>query len=334
MEFCGGQTHSLVKNGILELLPPSLKLAHGPGCPVCVTPVSKIDLAITLAMKNEVVLCSFGDMLRVPGSEKSLLEARAEGAAVRFFYSPMEAVTLARDNPDTEVVFFGVGFETTAPAVALSLQYAKKLGLKNYSVLSAHVLVPPAISAVIEDESSKVDGFLGAGHVCSVMGLSVYKKLVKKYQKPMVVTGFEPVDLLQGILMTVKQLEENRMDIENQYKRVVPFDGNPEARQMIDAVFEVSDRYWRGIGAIPESGLKIRKELESFDAEVRFGLVEEKKEDFSECMAGEILKGIKKPAQCPHFGKKCTPSTPVGAPMVSGEGACAAYFHFAQYNEL
>jgi hydrogenase expression/formation protein HypD len=330
MEFCGGQTHSLVKNGIIDILPDSVKMVHGPGCPVCVTPLGMIDRAIELAVEKEVILCSFGDMLRVPGSRKSLLEARAEGASVRFFYSPMEAVELAREIPDKEVVFFAVGFETTAPANALSVLFARKLGLRNYSVLSSHVLVPPAISAVIEDEHSHVDGFLGAGNVCSVMGLYEYEKLVEKYRRPLVVTGFEPVDLLQGIFMTLLQLERGEAKLENQYKRVVPFEGNPAARKAIEQVFELSDREWRGIGTIPDSGWKIRLELAAFDAAQKFDLSPETAaEESTECIAGQILKGIKKPADCPHFGKKCTPSNPLGAPMVSSEGACAAYYHFS-----
>jgi hydrogenase expression/formation protein HypD len=329
MEFCGGQTHSLVKNGIIDMLPSSIRMVHGPGCPVCVTPLGMIDRAIELALNKDVILCSFGDMLRVPGSRKSLLEARAEGAAVRFFYSPMEAVDLAQKNPDKEVVFFAVGFETTAPANALSVLLARRLGLSNYSLLSSHVLVPPAISAVIEDDDSHVDGFLGAGNVCSVMGLANYSELVEKYQKPLVVTGFEPVDLLQGIFMTLLQLERGESKLENQYKRVVPYEGNPAAREAIEQVFEICDREWRGIGRIPESGWKVRSDLSEFDAAKKFDLPEMAGEENTECIAGQIMKGIKKPADCPHFGKKCKPSNPLGAPMVSSEGACAAYYHFS-----
>ena len=326
MEFCGGQTHSLVKNGILDILPNGINMVHGPGCPVCVTPLNLIDKAIELAVEHDLTLCSFGDMLRVPGSEKNLLQARAEGAKIHFFYSPMEAVELARKNPDEEVVFFAVGFETTAPANALSVLHARHYGLTNYSLLSSHVLVPPAMKAILTDEECHIDGFLGAGNVCSVMGLHEYAEIVATHEIPIVVTGFEPVDLLQGIFMTVLQLENATARLENQYSRVVPLDGNPVARQIIDQVFTTTDREWRGIGIIPDSGWDIRPELANFDASQKFGLVVEQAPQNQECISGEILKGIKKPLDCPHFGKKCTPLNPLGAPMVSSEGACAAYF--------
>ena len=327
MEFCGGQTHSLVKNGLVNMLPDKIRLVHGPGCPVCVTPLGVIDQALQLAFKKGVILCSFGDMLRVPGTEKSLLQARAEGAGVRFFYSPMEAVQLAKDNPDKEVVFFAVGFETTAPANALSVLHAQQYGLNNYSLLTSHVLVPPAMRAILEDEDSHIDGFLGAGNVCSVMGLEEYEPIVEDYHIPIVVTGFEPVDLLQGILMLVAQLEKGVARLENQYSRVVPYEGNPAARAVIWQVFEPTHQEWRGIGIIPGSGLKMRPAFAGYDANVKFSLAPLAIPDSQECIAGEVLRGHKKPPDCPHFGKKCTPLNPLGAPMVSSEGACAAYYH-------
>jgi hydrogenase expression/formation protein HypD len=329
MEFCGGQTHSLVKNGILNILPPTIHMLHGPGCPVCVTPLGVIDQAIELAQRKEIILCSFGDMLRVPGSRRSLLQARAEGADIRFLYSPVEAVQIARENPQRQVVFFAVGFETTAPANALSILHAQQYGLANYALLPSHVLVPPAMKAVLE-EDNRIHAFLGAGHVCSVMGLGEYEAIVRDYHLPLVVTGFEPVDLLQGILMAILQLEQGRHELENQYSRVVPPAGNPRARQIVEQVFEVADQEWRGIGILPDSGLRIRPEFAAFDAARKFGLVPQHPPENEECIAGQVLKGLKKPTDCPHFGKKCTPSRPLGAPMVSSEGACAAYYHFAK----
>ncbi len=330
MEVCGGQTHSLVKNGILNMLPEKIRMVHGPGCPVCVTPLNLIDKAVFLAEEKEVILCSFGDMLRVPGSKKSLLEAKANGADIRILYSPLEAVKLAKENPDREVVFFAVGFETTAPANALSVIHAHRLGVNNYSILASHVLVPPAIEAVMNDEESNIQGFLAAGHVCTIMGITEYYPLVDDYRIPVVVTGFEPVDLLQGILMTVRQLEKGEAKLENQYSRVVRPEGNPEAVKVIQQVFKVVDREWRGIGTIPLSGYGIRKEFEQYDANLKFDVNIEEVEESKECIAGQILKGIKKPNECPQFGKKCKPETPLGAPMVSSEGACAAYYHFHQ----
>lgn len=329
MEVCGGQTHSLVKNGILDMLPKNLQMIHGPGCPVCVTPLNLIDKAIYLAEKKEVILCSFGDMLRVPGSKKSLLEAKATGADIRILYSPLEAVKLAKENPEREVVFFAVGFETTAPANALSVVHANRAGLKNYSILASHVLVPPAIEAVMDDDESHVKAFLAAGHVCAIMGLDEYYPLVEKYKVPVVVTGFEPVDLLQGILMTVRQLESGEAKLENQYSRVVQSDGNPAARSLIQQVFQVNDREWRGIDSISQSGYEVRSEFSNFDANLKFQIDIEEAVENGECIAGQVLKGIKKPYECPQFGEKCKPSTPLGAPMVSSEGACAAYYHFA-----
>lgn len=330
MEVCGGQTHSLVKNGILNMLPDNIQMVHGPGCPVCVTPLNLIDKAVFLAEEKDVILCSFGDMLRVPGSQKSLLDAKANGADIRILYSPLEAVKLAKENPDREVVFFAVGFETTAPANALSVIHAHRLGVSNYSILASHVLVPPAIEAVMNDEESHIQGFLAAGHVCTIMGIHEYTPLVQRHQIPIVVTGFEPVDLLQGILMTVRQLEKGEHILENQYSRVVRPEGNPEAVKVIRQVFKVVDREWRGIGTIPMSGYGIHEAFSAFDANLKFEVDIEEAEESQECIAGQVLKGIKKPHECPQFGKKCKPETPLGAPMVSSEGACAAYYHFHQ----
>jgi len=328
MEICGGQTHSLVKNGILSVLPENIQMLHGPGCPVCVTPLHLIDKAIYLAKEKGVILCSFGDMLRVPGSKESLLEAKAQGADIRILYSPLEAVQIAQQNPDKEVVFFAVGFETTAPANALSIIHAKKLGLKNYSILNSHVLVPPAIKALMEDPEAKIDAFLAAGHVCSIMGYWQYHELSEKYKIPIVVTGFEPLDLLQGILAAVKQLEKGEYFVENQYKRIVKEPGNKQAQNIIAQVYEQADQMWRGIGTIPDSGWQLREEYKEFDADKKFSIDIEQAEENAECLAGEVMKGIKKPYQCPHFGTKCTPQNPLGAPMVSSEGACAAYYNF------
>lgn len=330
MEVCGGQTHSLVKNGIISLLPENVRMVHGPGCPVCVTPLHLIDKAVYLAETCGVILCSYGDMVRVPGSERSLLEAKANGADVRILYSPLEAVKIAQENPGREVVFFAVGFETTAPANALSVVHARRLGLTNYAILASHVLVPPAMEAVMDDPETNIQGFLAAGHVCTIMGVYDYVPLVQKYQVPIVVTGFEPVDLLQGILMTVRQLERGEAKLENQYTRVVSDDGNPDARRVIEEVFEVTDREWRGIGNIPRSGWEVRPALAQFDANRKFDVAIAKAPECADCIAGQVLKGIKKPNECSQFGKRCTPLNPLGAPMVSSEGACAAYYHFAQ----
>lgn len=330
MEVCGGQTHSLVKNGILQMLPENVRMVHGPGCPVCVTPLHQIDKAVYLAEEKGVILCSYGDMLRVPGSKRSLLESKAAGADVRILYSPLEAVNIARDNPGREVVFFAVGFETTAPANALSVLHAHRTGVTNYSILASHVLVPPAIAAVMNDEASNIQAFLAAGHVCTIMGVSEYEPLADQFKIPLVVTGFEPVDLVQGILMAVRQLEKGEHRMENQYSRVVRAEGNPEARKVIETVFEISDREWRGIGNIPQSGYEVRSEFAAYDANRKFDVDIEKVPESAECIAGLVLKGIKKPHECPQFGKKCTPQSPLGAPMVSSEGACAAYYHFSQ----
>jgi hydrogenase expression/formation protein HypD len=329
MEVCGGQTHSLVKNGIIDMLPDSVTMIHGPGCPVCVTPLRLIDKAVFLAAEKEVILCSFGDMLRVPGSQKSLLQAKAEGADVRVLYSPLEAVKIAEDNPDKEVVFFAVGFETTAPANALSVIHAQRRGVKNYSILTSHVLVPPAIKAVIDDKESKIDGFLAAGHVCTIMGSSEYHPLSAKYEVPIVVTGFEPLDVLQGILMVIRQLEGKEAKVENQYARIVRENGNPEAQKVIEQVFEIQDQTWRGIGEIPLSGYGVKAEFEQFDAAKKFDVNITEAPENPLCISGQIMKGIKKPFECSQFGKACNPTNPLGAPMVSSEGACAAYYHFS-----
>ena len=331
MEICGGQTHGLVKNGILELLPDKVRMIHGPGCPVCVTPLNLIDKAIEL-LENDVIVCSFGDMIRVPGSKKSLMEAKANGGDLRILYSPLEAVKIAKNNPDKEVVFFAVGFETTAPANALSVLHAQKENVKNYSILVSHVLVPPAMEAILDDKFSNIDAFLGAGHVCAIMGLHEYYPLSEKYKIPIVITGFEPLDLVQGIYMAVQQLEKGVHKVENQYARVVKEEGNKAALNVIHQVFEIGDREWRGIGEIPNSGYLLREEFKDFDAEKKFGISHIVVPENSDCIAGEILKGIKKPFECSQFGNNCTPFKPLGAPMVSSEGACAAYYHFSETN--
>ena len=328
MEVCGGQTHSLVKNGILEMLPEKIEMVHGPGCPVCVTPVSLIDQAVYLSEQENIILCTFGDMVRVPGSEKSLQEAKALGADVRILYSPLEAVKLAEKNPGKEVVFFAVGFETTAPANAFSVYQAYMKGVENYSILTSHVLVPPAIRVIMDDPDTRVQGFLAAGHVCTIMGLEEYYPIAEEYRIPIVVTGFEPVDLLQGILMTVKQLENGEHKVENQYARVVREEGNIKAREMIQHMFEVKDRIWRGIDVIPDSGYELKESYREFDARYKFRIDLPIAGENKECISGDIMKGIAKPHQCPNFGSRCTPLKPLGAPMVSSEGACAAYYHY------
>lgn len=328
MEVCGGQTHSLVKNGILNMLPKEINMVHGPGCPVCVTPLSLIDKAIFLAEERDVILCSFGDMLRVPGSGKSLLESKAGGADIRILYSPLEAVKIAAQNPEREVVFFAVGFETTAPANALSVLHAERMGVTNYSILASHVLVPPAIRAVMDDPESRIEAFLAAGHVCTIMGTSEYGPLVDKYNIPMVVTGFEPIDLLQGILMTVKQLEAGEAKLENQYTRMVRPEGNANAMDAIYQVFEITDRTWRGLSEIPESGYRVRDAYAAYDATLKFNVDIPEAPENPDCISGAIMKGLAKPNDCPNFGTKCKPENPLGAPMVSSEGACAAYYHF------
>ncbi len=328
MEVCGGQTHGLVRHGLLEMLPDEIRMIHGPGCPVCVTPVSMIDKAIELALEHQVILCSYGDMLRVPGSKLSLQQARSAGGDIRILYSPLEAVSIARQNPEKEVVFFAVGFETTAPANALSVEQAFKLKLSNYSVLSAHVMVPPAMEAIMSDVDTKVDGFLAAGHVCTVMGLSEYIPLVERWKMPVVVTGFEPVDLLEGIYMVISQLEKGEYRLENQYKRVVGKDGNRQAVKLVQTVFEYRDREWRGIGKIPMSGLFLADKYRDYDATLKFGSLTESVPEDKGCLSGDVMKGKIKPHECPHFGIACTPEKPLGAPMVSSEGACAAYYNY------
>ncbi len=325
MEVCGGQTHSLIRYGIDTILPDEITLIHGPGCPVCVTPVEQIDKAIELARRPDVIFCSFGDMLRVPGTDKDLYSARANGGDVRIVYSPTDAVGIARKNPDKQVVFFAVGFETTAPANAMAIYQASRLGLKNFSSLCSHVLVPPAMEAILSSPDNRVQGFLAAGHVCTIMGEGEYVPIAEKYRVPIIVTGFEPFDLLQGIYHCVRQLESGNHTVENCYDRTVLKEGNVAARKMMEEIFEVIPRKWRGIGPIPRSGLGIRSAFALFDAETRFEFASSKHEESPECIAGQILQGLKKPQECPAFGKRCTPEHPLGAPMVSTEGACAAY---------
>jgi hydrogenase expression/formation protein HypD len=312
----------------MSCCPQQVTLLHGPGCPVCVTPVELIDKAVELASRPEVIFCSFGDMLRVPGTKGDLLSAKAAGGDVRMVYSPMDALQLALKNPDRQVVFFAVGFETTAPANAMAVYQAKRLGVKNFSILVSHVLVPPAIEAILNAPNNRVQGFLAAGHVCTVMGYTEYEPIAKKYHVPIVVTGFEPLDILQGIYMCVKQLEEGRAEVENQYARSVRREGNRPAQELVREVFEVVPRKWRGIGEIPQSGLGLREPYREYDAERRFALVTGSVEEASECISGLILQGAKKPTDCPAFGTKCTPEHPLGATMVSSEGACAAYFKY------
>jgi hydrogenase expression/formation protein HypD len=328
MEVCGGQTHAIVKFGLDELLPPSLTLIHGPGCPVCVTPLELIDKALEIAARPEVIFCSFGDMLRVPGSTTDLLSAKAAGADVRMLYSPMDAVKLAEQNPAREVIFFGVGFETTAPATAMAVYQAARKRLTNFSVLVSHVLVPPAIEAILSAPDCRVQAFLAAGHVCAIMGYEEYLPIAAKYRVPIVVTGFEPLDILQGVLMCVEQLENGRAEVQNQYSRAVQREGNRPAQQLIREVFEVVPRKWRGVGEIPRSGLGLREPYRAFDAEQKFGVADRHVEEPSECLSGLVLQGKVKPIECPAFGTRCTPEHPLGATMVSSEGACAAYYRY------
>ncbi len=335
MEICGGQTHSILKNGLDQLLPPEIELVHGPGCPVCVTPLELIDKAIALASRPDVIFVSYGDMLRVPGSERDLFSVKAAGGNVRVVYSPLDALKIARANPDKTVVFFGIGFETTAPANAMAVVQAKAQGLTNFAILVSHVTVPPAISALLESPEVRVDAFLAAGHVCTVMGYWEYEPLVKKYNVPVVVTGFEPVDITRGVLMCVKQLEAGRAEIENAYARSVRREGNLPAQAVINQVFEPCDRAWRGIGVIPQSGYRLREAYAEYDAERRFPEVQTiTTQESSLCLSGLVLQGLKKPNQCPAFGKECTPQTPLGATMVSSEGACAAYYRYARFSEI
>jgi len=327
MEVCGGQTHTIVRYGLDELLPREITLVHGPGCPVCVTPIEMIDLAIELAKLPRTILCSFGDMLRVPGSACDLFDARAAGADVRVVYSPLDALELARRDPMREVVFFAVGFETTAPTTAMAVHQAARLALPNFSVIAAHVRVPPAIAAILSSPDNRVQGFLAAGHVCTIMGIGEYQPLVEKFRVPIVVTGFEPVDLLQGVAMCAAQLEQGRAEVENQYSRSVRNDGNLAARRLLADVFTPVDRRWRGLDTLSQGALALSDRYAAFDAVRRFGLTPAPVHEPLECRAGEVLRGLLKPPQCPAFATSCTPQHPLGAPMVSAEGACAAYFH-------
>jgi hydrogenase expression/formation protein HypD len=333
MEVCGGQTHTIVKYGIDTLLPPTVELVHGPGCPVCVTPLEVVDRAIRIAASPGVIFCSFGDMLRVPGSRSDLHSVKAAGGDVRVVYSPLDCLKVAEQHPDKTVVFFAVGFETTAPANAMAVWQAKKRGLKNFAVMVSHVLVPPAMSAILGAADNRVQGFLGPGHVCTVMGSGEYGPIARRHQVPIVITGFEPVDLLEGILMTVRQLESGRGEVEIQYSRAVRAEGNAASQKLIADVFEVCDRKWRGVGTIPASGLKLRAEFADFDAEKRFGVEDLETQESPLCISGQILKGLKKPRECPAFGTQCTPQTPLGATMVSSEGACAAYYAYGRHRQ-
>jgi len=331
MEVCGGQTHTILKSGLEDLLPPEVTLVHGPGCPVCVTPLELIDKSVAIALRPGTTLCSFGDMLRVPGSAKSLFDAKAEGADVRVVYSPLDAVKVARANPTRQVVFFAVGFETTAPGNAAAVWQAAREGLENFSVLVAHVLVPPAIEAILSSPACRVQAFLAPGHVCTVVGFEQYEPIAQRYGVPIVVTGFEPLDLLDGVRMAVAQLESGRAEVENQYSRAVTREGNLPAQRIVAEVFEAANRQWRGIGEIPGSGLRLRAAYRRFDAEERFALTAGGALESSECISGLVLQGLKKPYECPAFGTKCTPEWPLGAPMVSSEGACAAYYLYGRH---
>lgn len=334
MEVCGGQTHAIVKFGIDQLLPSGVTLLHGPGCPVCVTSLELIDKALEIAARPEVIFCSFGDMLRVPGSNKDLLSVKSEGGDVRIVYSPLDAVKLAAQHPEREVVFFGVGFETTAPATAMAVRQATRLGLQNFFLLVAHVLVPPAMEAILDSPDCRVHGFLAAGHVCAVMGYTEYEPMVAKYRVPVVVTGFEPLDILHGVLLCIRQLEEGRAEVENQYARVVRREGSLPAHELLAEIFEVVPRKWRGIGPIPRSGLGLKPAYAAFDAERRFGLAGHEVEESPDCLSGLVLQGRIKPHECPAFGTRCTPEHPLGATMVSSEGACAAYYRYRRAGGL
>jgi hydrogenase expression/formation protein HypD len=333
MEVCGGQTHSIVRHGLDRLIPAEIELVHGPGCPVCVTSLEMIDRAHAIAARPEVIFCSFGDMLRVPGSRSDLLTLKGRGADVRVVYAPLDCLKIARDNPDRKVVFFGIGFETTAPANALAVRRAQLEGVANFSMLVSHVLVPPAITAILQSAQNRVQAFLGPGHVCAVMGYSEYEPIASAYRVPVVITGFEPVDLLQGILMAVGQLEAGRHEVENQYTRVLSREGNVAARRLIFDVFEVVDRNWRGVGTIPGSGYRLRREYREHDAERLFEVDDIQTSESPVCISGQVLQGAKKPTDCPAFGTECTPQHPLGATMVSAEGACAAYFSHGRHRE-
>lgn len=331
MEVCGGQTHSIVKYGIDRLLPKEIELVHGPGCPVCVTSLEMIDKALAIAQRPDVIFCSFGDMLRVPGSDCDLLILKSRGADVRVVYSPIDCLKIARANPEKKVVFFAIGFETTAPANAMSVFQAQQQGLKNFSILVSHVLVPPSIASILQSPLNRVQGFLGPGHVCVVMGYREYEPLAARYKVPIVITGFEPIDILQGTLMTVRQLEAGKAEVENQYPRVVSREGNKVAQDLIYKVFEVGDRKWRGVGMIPKSGYKLRYEYREHDADRIFDVQEIDTKEPEICISGLVLRGVKKPHDCPAFGTLCTPEKPLGATMVSAEGACAAYYAYGRH---
>jgi len=328
MEICGGQTHSIIKYGLDQLLPPAVTLVHGPGCPVCVTPLEMIEKALQLAARPEVTFCSFGDMLRVPGQCQDLLSVKAAGGDVRIVYSPLDAVQVAQDEPEREVVFFAVGFETTAPGNAMAVYQARELGLTNFSMLVSHVLVPPAVEALLASPRCRVQGFLAAGHVCTVMGYGEYEPLAARYGVPIVVTGFEPVDILQGVHACLTQLEQGRAEVENAYARSVRREGNLPARELIAEVFQVVPRKWRGLGEIPRSGLGLQPAYAGFDAEQRFGLADTTLPEPEACLSGLVLQGLTRPPECPAFGRQCTPEHPLGATMVSSEGACAAYYRY------
>jgi hydrogenase expression/formation protein HypD len=333
MEVCGGQTHTIVKYGLDRVLPALVELVHGPGCPVCVTSLEMIDRAHAIAARPDVIFCSFGDMLRVPGSRGDLLQQKSHGSDVRVVYSPLDAVNLAAANPKRRVVFFAIGFETTAPPNAMAVWLAKKRKLTNFSLLVSHVLVPPSMTAILQAPGNRVQGFLGPGHVCTVMGYTEYEPIARRYRVPIVITGFEPIDMLEGVLRVVQQLESGRAEVDNQYSRVVRSQGNPASRKLIDEVFEVCDRKWRGVGLIPKSGYKLRYEYRDHDAERLFEVDDLETQESTVCISGQILKGLKKPHECPAFGKECTPQMPLGATMVSAEGACAAYFAYGRHLE-
>jgi hydrogenase expression/formation protein HypD len=333
MEVCGGQTHTIVKYGIDELLPRSIELVHGPGCPVCVTSLEMIDRAHAIAARGDVIFCSFGDMLRVPGSRGDLLALKSEGRDVRVVYSPLDALAIAASNPGRQVVFFAIGFETTAPANAMAVWLAHRRSLANFSLLVSHVLVPPAMTAILQAPDNRVQGFLGPGHVCTVMGTREYEPIAAHYRVPIVVTGFEPLDMLEGVLMTVRQLEAGEARVETQYARAVRPEGNRASRRLLDEVFEVCDRQWRGVGSIPKSGYRLRYEYREHDAERRFDVADIVTRESPRCISGQILRGLKKPRDCPAFGGACTPETPLGATMVSSEGACAAYYAYGRHRE-
>jgi len=331
MEVCGGQTHSIVKNGIDHLLPEGVELVHGPGCPVCVTPLEMIDKAHAIARREGVIFCSFGDMLRVPGSDGDLFTIKSQGGDVRVVYSPLDCMKIARTNPEKKVVFFAIGFETTAPANAMLAWRAQQEGMKNVSLLVSHVLVPPALAAILQSPQNRVQGFLGPGHVCAVMGYEEYEPISQRFRVPIVITGFEPLDILQGTLMTIRQLETQRAEVENEYSRILDREGNVPAQKLVSSVFEIADRKWRGIGTIPQSGYRLRAQFREHDAESLFDVAQIDTLEPEICISGEILRGLKKPKDCPAFGTLCTPQRPLGATMVSAEGACAAYYAYGRH---